>query len=188
MAGSLFGLLERCPTMGMRLSLASLRCPDLKQAVTSFPRGLLRGCSRSVRLLSRPTRATLLKKGGDAFLCVDGERVHAHYFLRIRIGFWLVQIDLSIECLFAQCDCQRACLNNAQGEFTALFYQIDGGYDQINQSPFGGRRGVNHLAREQHLQSPLASHGPAQCDHGCSTEQPDFHTRSRKGRTIGGDR
>src|ERR1019366_2640636 len=47
-------------------------------------------------LLSRPTGAAFFQKCRDAFLGVGGQRIHAHHFFGIGIGFGLVEIDLGV--------------------------------------------------------------------------------------------
>src|SRR5271166_4605703 len=71
-----------------------------------------------------PARLPLLKEGGDSFLRVGGEGVHAHDLLGVGVSLRLVEIDLRVERLLAQRDRERTGFGNALRQLAGLLLKL----------------------------------------------------------------
>src|SRR5208337_2389958 len=132
--------------------IPSPRHPPLKRrAILYRP---LRGLFLA-SLLAGPARLPLLEEGGNSFLSVGGQSIHAHGFFGVGISLGLVEIDLGVERLLTNRDRQRTGFGNARRQLAALLLKFGSRNGHVDESPLDGGESVNHVAGHQHLQSAL---------------------------------
>ena len=98
-------------------------------------------------------------KNAHAFVRVGGLRVVDHHRLGDVVRGGLGQLVLGVEGALAEREHVRARHCHAFGERHHLVVEAIGRHDPVHESPVERGRGVDHLAREQHLQRALAADG-----------------------------
>ena len=104
----------------------------------------------------------------------------------VRLGQGAV--ELLVERHLADCERVRARARDATGKLEGRLAELITWHDVVDESPVGRSPGVDQLAREQHLERPLAAHGTRDLDHGRRAEQADPDAGSRESGILARDR
>src|SRR6185437_1810574 len=124
-----------------------------------------------------PAGWPLLKKGINPFCGIFQQHVARHRLAGNAICGFERTIDLSIERLLAEADRGRTSRQNDIGESSDFRIQFVFGNDTVDESPRQCGRGIDGLAGQQHLHSPL----PADVSHHAyrrrRTEHADIDSR-----------
>src|ERR1041385_8334203 len=110
-------------------------------------------------LLFAPNGWPLLKKGVNPFRGILQKEIARHGLASDVVGCPEGTIDLSIECLLAEADHDRAARQNDIGELCNFCVQPAGGDDAVDEPP--GKRGgcVDGLTSEEHLHGAFSDEG-----------------------------